>query len=67
MREYNTPINNDDWWDVFTADAWENDIKDKICFNSDGCGYWVKDNKASRDEVFVTNREDATHVVWYNK
>ncbi len=35
--------------------------------NFDGSGYWVKDGKKSRDEIFSTPRLDATHIVWYNK
>jgi hypothetical protein len=35
--------------------------------NYDGSGYWVKDGKKSRDEIFSTPRLDATHIVWYNK
>lgn len=32
-----------------------------------GTGYWMKNGFISKDEVFGTDPQDATHVIWYNK
>lgn len=65
MRQYKYRIN--DCGDLFTAEQWENEVKNQICYNDHGQGYWVKDNLESEDEVFSSERQDATHVIWYNK
>lgn len=67
MREYNREIEVDyDYGTVFTIKQWS-DFKDKCYMDYDGYGYWVKNGYESKDEVFSTEPEDATHVVWYNK
>jgi len=53
--------------DVYTIEEWNETIKEGSIMNEDGCGYWMKDNLISNDEVFNTKQLDATHVVWYNK
>lgn len=53
--------------DVYTIEEWNKTIKEGWIMNEDGCGYWMKDNLISNDEVFSTEQLDATHVVWYNK
>lgn len=64
-REYG--IEFPDYCDLMTVKDWQKAV-DAGCFgNFDGSGYWVKDGKESRDEVFSTPQLDATHVAWYNK
>lgn len=53
--------------EIYTLKEWENMIRLGVVWNDCGSGYWVKDNLASRDEVFHTPQLDATHVVWYSK
>ncbi len=53
--------------DLYTIEDWKEMVKAGICTNYDGSGYWVKDGYISKDEVFVTHKLDATHVIWYNK
>lgn len=53
--------------DVMTVEVWNSCVEDGSFINDDGCGYWVKDDMESRDEVFSTPQQDATHVAWYNK
>jgi hypothetical protein len=53
--------------DVFTVEDWESSVNEGLFIDYDGSGYWVKDGKESRDEVFSTPPLDATHVAWYNK
>lgn len=60
---YNKEIFDDA--DLMTIEEWEHS-KD-LFSNFDGVGYWVKENLRSNDEVFLTDRKDATHVVWYSK
>lgn len=64
-REYTNPVSEDG--ELFTCDEWVDALDDGWLDTSDGCGYWVKNGKESRDEVFSTQRLDATHVIWYNK
>ena len=52
---------------VFTVEDWESAVNEGLFIDYDGSGYWVKDGKSSRDEVFSTPPLDATHVAWYNK
>jgi hypothetical protein len=52
---------------IFTVENWELAVAEGDFINDDGSGYWVKDGKSSRDEVFSTYPLDATHVAWYNK
>ena len=56
-----------DFADVMTVQEWQEAVKDGWFISDDGSGYWVKDGKESRDEVFSTPPLDATHVAWYNK
>ncbi len=69
MREYKHRLplsypNVDLIIEVFTVKDWEK-IKDTFCKESDGCGYWMKDNLQSCDDVYHTPQLDATHVSWY--
>ena len=64
-REYSGEVY--EFADVFTVKDWESAVDEGDFVNYDGSGYWVKDGKESRDEVFSTPSLDATHVAWYNK
>lgn len=61
---YNIPKFCDD---VMTLAEWEECIRTGVINEHDGMGFWCKDGKESRDDVFDTEQEDATHVSWYNK
>jgi hypothetical protein len=61
---YKQPDNDDD---IYTVEDWEKTVAEGWINNDDGCGYWMKNNLISNDEVFSTEQLDATHVVWYNK
>lgn len=65
MRQYDHTIPN--FATIFTLEEWQEDVARGNFMSYDGTGYWVKDGKESRDEVFSTLKEDATHVAWYNK
>lgn len=64
-REYKRKVKPED--DLYTVKEWLEEIKNKLCCNYDGSGYWVKDGLRSDDEVFSTEPLNATHVAWYNK
>jgi hypothetical protein len=64
-REYTGEVY--EFADVFTVEEWESSVNEGFFIDYDGSGYWVKDGKSSRDEVFSTPPLDATHVAWYNK
>lgn len=64
-REYTGEV--DEFADVFTVEEWKASVNEGFFTDYDGSGYWVKDGKSSRDEVFSTPSLDATHVAWYNK
>ena len=64
-REYSEEI--PDYADIFELGEWKLAIDEGFFGNYDGIGYWVKDGKESRDEVFHSRPLDATHVTWYNK
>lgn len=67
MREYKTKHKQDPEWDeIFTVEEWLQ-AKNVWIGNDDGCGYWMKDDMISDDEVFSSEPEDATHVIWYSK
>ncbi len=58
--------NEDD--DIYSVKEWIEEIKNICCRNDDGSGYWMKDGYINdNDEVFSSEPEDATHVIWYNK
>jgi len=69
-RIYNRKHSPDPEWDedeVFTLEAWFQ-AKNVYIGNDDGNGYWMKDGMiCHKDEVFSSEPEDATHVVWYSK
>lgn len=65
-RVYDKDIDND-FGDLMTVEVWEECVAGGCFCNYDGSGYWIKNGKASRDEVFSTPKLDATHVIWYNK
>jgi hypothetical protein len=49
--------------EIYTVEQWKG-----MNMNYDwGIGFWMKDNMESKDDVFTTPQEDATHVGWYNK
>jgi hypothetical protein len=56
-----------DFADVMTVQEWQKAVEDGCFNNDDGSGYWIKDGKECRDEVFSSPSLDATHVAWYNK
>lgn len=64
-RVYDRDIDPDT--DILSVAEWNESVRDGIFVNYDGSGYWVKYGRQSRDEVFETPPEDATHVAWYNK
>jgi len=71
MREYKNKLplsfpNVDLEIEVFTINDWLK-VKDTFCKNNNGCGYWMKSNLESNDEVYSTPQLDATHVSWYPK
>lgn len=67
-RKYVEEIeDNPDYVDIFTVEEWKEAVDGGWIRNDDGSGYWMKDGKSSRDEVFGTPQLDATHVAWYNK
>lgn len=53
--------------DLMTVEDWNQSVEEGWFISDDGHGYWVKDGMQSRDEVFSTPQQDATHVAWYNK
>ena len=66
-RIYSAKLDDDEFGDLFTVNEWLSEVKNIWCSNYDGSGYWVKDGYVSNDEVFSSEPEDATHVIWYNK
>jgi len=64
-RKYDKELDSDD--DIYPISIWFELVQLGMIGNYDGSGYWMKDGKASHDEVFSTQPYDATHVVWYNK
>jgi hypothetical protein len=66
-NRYTGKLEHDCDTEIFTVENWEKAINDGCFSNFDGCGYWVKDNCESNDEVFSTPKLDATHVIWYSK
>jgi hypothetical protein len=64
-RQYNQEL--PDYVDLMTTEDWLSAVDDGCFCDFDGSGYWVKDGKECRDEVFSTPQLDATHVAWYNK
>ncbi len=65
MRRYNGLI--PDYADVMTVEEWKDNVDGGLFVPDDGEGYWCKGNKESRDSVWESKAEDATHVAWYNK
>jgi len=61
---YKQPEKDDE---IYTIEDWNECVEEGFLMDDDGSGYWMKDNLISNDEVFGTERLDATHVVWYNK
>ena len=64
-RTYDQPL--PDYGDLMTAEEFTACVDSGSFIPDDGTGYWVKDGLESRDEVFASEVEDATHVMWYNK
>jgi hypothetical protein len=64
-RNYDRLIENDD--DVYTIKEWQAAIKNGFFGNYDGVGYWAKNGQYCHDEVFSSEPQDATHVIWFNK
>lgn len=65
MRQYNGEI--PDYAHVMTVDDFLEQAAGGMFIPYDGIGYWCKDGKESKDGVFYTLSEDATHVAWYNR
>lgn len=63
MRKYLNKIPK--YGDLIPIDRWESSSDEAM--EDDGDGYWSKDNMYSDDDVFNTPKEDATHVMWFNK
>lgn len=53
--------------DLFTVEEFWLAVDSGLITDYDGFGHWVKDGMESLDQVFSTRKEDATHVMWYNK
>lgn len=64
-RSYSREI--PDYANVMTLADWDEATESGMIIEYDGSGYWCKDGKESGDSVWDTDREDATHVAWYNK
>lgn len=68
MREYKKKhIAAPEFDDIYTVKEWEFTIRNNMIWNDCGSGYWMKDGYVSDDEVFNSKKEDATHVLWFNK
>ena len=67
LRVYDDPLDADIDDDIYTVAEWKEAVELGAFKNWDGSGYWVKDGMKSSAEVFSSDPEDATHVVWYNK
>lgn len=79
-RIYDKPVSDWDFEEgcVYTAEEFESERELGSIWNDCGSGYWAKEVTSeadthpvlmmnNNDEVFSTEREDATHVIWYNK
>ncbi len=64
-RKYESPL--PEFGDVFTVSEFEDMVKEGLIIDDDGHGYWIKDGKSSRDDVFSSKKEDADGVIWFNK
>lgn len=53
--------------EIYTVQEWEEAVAEGCFCNFDGYGYWVREGFRSNDEVFLTPKLDATHVIWFNK
>lgn len=67
LRDYRQPVQPNRDNDIYSADDFERAIEDGSFTSDDGSGYWVKDGFRSYDEIFRTERLDATHVIWFSK
>ena len=68
MREYKRKFEAKEDDMFVTVREWLDECKNIGFFNSDGHGRWVKDGYINdHDEVFSSEPQDATHVIWYNK
>jgi hypothetical protein len=56
-----------EYGDVFTISEFEEMVEDGSIIDDDGHGYWIKNGKSSKDDVFYTEKEDADGVIWFNK
>lgn len=67
-RNYNRKHKPDPKWDdIYTLEEWL-EAKNVYIDNDVGCGYWMKNDMiCDKDEVFSSDPEDATHVMWYSK
>lgn len=65
LRQYDRIIPG--FANILTLEEWQEWVATGNVMSYDGTGYWCKDGKESRDEVFSTPHQDATHVAWYNK
>lgn len=50
---------------LLTIREWNEGVRRGTFNQMLGIGYWCLDGKESRDEVFETDAEDASHVSWY--
>jgi len=50
---------------VLTLREWNEGVRRGTFNQMLGIGYWCLDGKESRDEVFETEPQDASHVSWY--
>ena len=52
---------------LYDIEDWLETTEEGYITNDDGYGYWVKNGFMYRgDEVFSSDQEDATHVIWFN-
>lgn len=56
-----------DYAELIPVDEWEAGVEVGLYGNDDGSGFWVRNGKQCNDEVFSSEKEDATHVAWYPK
>lgn len=65
MRQYNEDIPK--YGDLMTLQDFQEAVDCGMFTDYDGHGYYVKDNKMSRSNVWNEKPEDATHVMWFNR
>lgn len=63
MRKYSlTPSNSGE---IIPVALWLKGLNENYLDESEGQAYWMKDDKESDSNAFLTDPLDATHVAWY--